>query len=311
MRCKKLLALNWRSAQLCMLGALLCAVMPISLMAQIATVGRTSGTVTDTSQSALPGATVTLTNEATGISRTVATDSNGFYVATNLPVGSYRVSAEQKGFGKDSKTGYRLDADGRVTVDFMLKPGGVTETVEVTASGETVNTTSGEISRVVDQNQVQNLALNARNYMQLVSLVPGVAVTDEDQIAQTYGVNISNQSVNGTRTDQNLLTVDGGFNLDSGSNGSPINNVGIDFIQEVSIKTSNFSAEYGRVPGSAINVVTRSGTNNFHGALFEFVRNDALDAANYFSPFCTVATPCAGGITDGRKQKQILRFNDY
>src|SRR5205814_10490824 len=113
----------------------------------------------------------------------------------------------------------------------------------------------------------QNLALNGRNYIQLVSLVPGVAVADEDQIAQTYGVNISNQSVNGTRTDQNLLTVDGGFNLDSGSNGSPINNVGIDFIQEVSIQTSNFSAEYGRVPGSAINVVICSGTNNFHNAL--------------------------------------------
>jgi hypothetical protein len=311
MLCKKWSALNWRGAQLCMLVALLCAAMPISLMAQISTVGRISGTVTDTSQSALPGATVTVTNEATNISRTVTTDSNGFYVATNLPVGSYRVSAEQKGFGKDSKTGYRLDADGRVTVDFTLKPGGVTETVEVTASGETVNTTSGEISRVVDQNQVQNLALNGRNYMQLVSLVPGVAVADEDQIAQTYGVNISNQSVNGTRTDQNLLTVDGGFNLDSGSNGSPINNVGIDFIQEVSIKTSNFSAEYGRVPGSAINVVTRSGTNSFHGALFEFVRNDAFDAKNYFSPVCTVSTPCAGSITDGRKQKQILRFNDY
>jgi Carboxypeptidase regulatory-like domain len=311
MRCKKWLALNWRSVQLCMLGALLCAVMPISLMAQIATAGRISGSVTDTSQSALPGATVTLANEATGISRTVTTDSNGFYVATNLPVGSYKVSAEEKGFGKDSKTGNRLDADGRVTVNFVLKPGGVTETVEVTASGETVNTTSGEISRVVDQNQVQNLALNGRNYMQLVSLVPGVAVADEDQIAQTYGVNISNQSVNGTRTDQNLLTVDGGFNLDSGSNGSPINNVGIDFIQEVSIKTSNFSAEYGRVPGSAINVVTRSGSNSFHGGLFEFVRNDALDAKNYFSPICTVSNPCAGGITDGRKQKQILRFNDY
>lgn len=309
MNCKT--AMTWRNALLCTLGIFLCAATPISVMAQISTTGRFSGTVTDSSQSALPGATVTITNEATNISRTVTTDSNGFYVMTNLPVGSYRVSAEQKGFGKDSKAGYRLDADGRVTVDFVLKPGGVTETVEVTASGETVNTTSGEISRVVDQNQVQNLALNARNYMQLVSLVPGVAVQDEDQIAQTYGVNISNQSVNGTRTDQNLLTVDGGFNLDSGSNGSPINNVGIDFIQEVSIKTSNFSAEYGRVPGSAINVVTRSGTNNFHGSLFEFVRNDAFDAANYFSPFCTPTTPCAGGITDFSKQKQVLRFNDY
>src|SRR5262249_11891501 len=223
MRCKKWLALNWRSAQLCILGALLCAVMPISLMAQMTIVGRISGTVTDASQSALPGATVTITNEATGLSRTLTTDQNGSYVATNLPVGSYRVSAEQKGFGKESKAGYRLDADGRITVDFMLKPGGVTETVEVVASGETVNTTSGEISRVVDADQLHNLPLNVRNYGQLVTLMPGVAVTDEDEMAVTTSLSASPFAVNGVRTDQNLHTVDGGFNLDSGSNGSLIN----------------------------------------------------------------------------------------
>src|SRR5258706_6022750 len=97
--------------------------------------------------------------------------------------------------------------------------------------------------------------------MQIVSLVPGVVLLNEDQIALTYGININNQSVNGGRTDQNLLLVDGGYNLDSGSNASPINNVGIDFIQEFSIKTSNFSAEYGRNSSSVINLVNRSGGN--------------------------------------------------
>src|SRR5258706_11085027 len=147
--------------------------------------------------------------------------------------------------------------------------------------------------------------------MQIVSLVPGVVLLNEDQSALTYGININNQSVNGGRADQNLLLVDGGYNLDSGSNASPINNVGIDFIQEFSIKTSNFSAEYGHNSSSVINVVTRSGGNKFHGGLFEYVRNDVFDAITYFSPVCTPANPCLGGITDGRKLKPVLRFNDF
>jgi hypothetical protein len=199
------------------------------------------------------------------------------------------------------KSGYHLDADGRITADFMLKPGTVTQTVEVVASGETVNTVSGEISRVVDMNQVQDLALNGRNYIQLVSLVPGVALIDEDQMQVTTSLSATNQSVNGVRPDQNHLTVDGGFDLDSGSNGSQINNVGVDFIQEVSIKSSNFSAEYGRNSGGAINAVTRSGGKNYHGTLLEFFRNDKLDAMNFFAP---------NGL-NGQPQKQKLRFNNF
>lgn len=280
---------------------LLCAATQIPATAQMTIVGRISGTVSDSSHAAISGATVTVTQEATGISRSVTTDTNGSYVVTNLAVGTYRVSAEQQGFGREVKSGYRLDADGRITVDFALKPGAVTQTVEVVASGETVNTVSGEIARVVDMNQVQDLALNGRNYIQLVSLVPGVALINEDQMDVTTSLAAGNQSVNGTRTDQNHLTVDGGFDLDSGSNGSQINNVGVDFIQEVSIKTSNFSAEYGRHSGSAINVVTRSGGKNFHGGVFEFLRNDKLDAMNFFAPT---------GV-NGQKQKQKLRFNDF
>ncbi|PYX89930.1 MAG: hypothetical protein DMG67_13905, partial [Acidobacteria bacterium] len=155
--------------------------------------------------------------------------------------------------------------------------------------------------RVVDMNQVQDLALNGRNYIQLVSLVPGVALIDEDQMAVTTSLSATNQSVNGTRPDQNHLTVDGGFDLDSGSNGSQINNVGVDFIQEVNIKTSNFSAEYGRNSGGAINAVTRSGGKSFHGGVLEFLRNDKLDATNFFAPT---------GL-NGQKQKKKLRFNDF
>jgi hypothetical protein len=212
-----------------------------------------------------------------------------------LPVGTYTVAAVGNGFKTAEHAGIAVAADARVTIDLTLEPGEVTETVQVTSLvGETVNTTSGEVARVVDQRQVQNLALNGRNYMQLVTLIPGAAILDEDQLALTTSLSISQAAVNGNRPNYNSLTVDGGFNMDSGSNNSQVNNVGIDFIQEVKIQTSNFSAEYGRNAGAAINIVTRSGGNGYHGGGFEFMRNDSLDARNFFSPV-----------------KAKLRFNDF
>jgi len=160
---------------------------------------------------------------------------------------------------------------------------------------ETINTTSGELARVIDSSQVKTVALNARNYMQLLSLTPGTALTVDDQLSLTTSLAINNQSVNGNRPDSNALSVDGGFNMDSGSNASQVNNVGIDFIREVAIKSSNFSAEYGRNSGASINVVTRSGGDSYHGTVFEFIRNEKLDAKN----------PAPGAI------KTPLRFNDF
>jgi hypothetical protein len=253
-------------------------------------VGRISGTVSDTSRSVIAGAVITITNESTKLTRTVKTDSNGFYVATALPVGNYMVAAEHPGFKKAARSGNNLVADGRVSADFALAVGDVSASVEVVeAFGEQVNTVSGEISRVIDSEQVQNMALNGRNYMQLVSLIPGAALLDEDQLALTTSLSITAQSVNGNRGNTNYLSVDGGSNMDSGSNGSQVNNVGIDFIREVNIKSSNFSAEFGRNSGSSINVVTKGGGDRFHGGAFEFFRNEKLDAKNYF-PASTATT---------------------
>lgn len=258
--------------------------LAIPAAAQMTITGRFSGTVVDPSDATIPGATVTVTNLGTGLQRTATTDARGFFVVTDLPVGDYSLTVDQKSFGRETKSGYHIDPDARVTVNFKLKPGTVTETVEVSGVVETVNTTSGEISHVVDAQQVQSLPLNGRNYGELVTLMPGVAVTDENEMAVTTSLTASPFSVNGIRTDQNLHTVDGGYNLDSGSNGSLINNVGLDFVQEVSVKSSNFSAEYGRAAGAAINVVTKSGGNHFHGGISEYFRNDYLDAKDYFSP---------------------------
>jgi hypothetical protein len=137
---------------------------------------------------------------------------------------------------------------------------------------------------VIDQQQVQNLALNGRNYIQLLSFVPGVALLNDDQLELTTSLATNNQSINGNRGQTNNVTIDGGFNLQSGSNASQINNLGIDYIQEVKIQTSNFSAEYGRNSGAQVSLVTRSGGNDFHGSAFEFLRNDKLDARSFFAP---------------------------
>jgi hypothetical protein len=257
--------------------------------------GRISGAVTDSGGAVIPDLQVMILNEATGVQRTATTNESGYYVAPNLPPGKYSVKVELAGFQPVQKTGMELVADGRITADFTLQIASGAQRVDViSAAGEEVNVVSGELARVVDTQQVQDLALNGRNYTQLADLIPGSALTDEDQMALTTSISTGDQSINGSRLISSHLMVDGAFNMDSGSNGSQVNNVGVDFIREVNIKTSNFSAEYGRNSGAAINVITRGGANEFHGGALEFLRNDALDARNFFSP-----------------SKAKLRFNDF
>ncbi|MBV9304602.1 MAG: carboxypeptidase regulatory-like domain-containing protein [Acidobacteriaceae bacterium] len=276
-------------------GALILVVFAALPLAAQTSFGRISGTVTDPGGAVVANAPVLVRNLDTTFTRTVNTNESGFYNATELPIGRYSVSVEQTGFRKQERTGVQLSADARLTVDFSLQIGNVTESVDVVAqAGETINTTSGELARTIDVKQVSNLALNGRNYTQLLSLVPGAAVTNPDQFSVTTSLSATSQTINGNRADTNNLTVDGAFNLVAGSNGSLMNNVSAEFIQEVKVQTSNFSAEYGRMSGPAFNIVTKNGTNEFHGAAFEFFRNNALDARNFFAA-----------------QKTKLRFNDF
>src|SRR5581483_6157280 len=140
-----------------------------------------------------------------------------------------------------------------------------------------------ELSRAIDSHQVENLTMNGRNYVQLMTLVPGAVVTNPDQFSVTTSLASNNQTINGNSSDSNKLTVDGAYNSVAGSNTSLVNNVSPDFIEEVKLQTSNSSAEYERFSGPAYNIITKSGTNAFHGGVFEFFRNDALDARNFFS----------------------------
>lgn len=191
------------------LAALVC-VIPSALQAQTVT-GQISGRVTDTSGGVLPGVTITVTNVNTGLVVARVTDEAGQYVATNLPVGPYSVEADITGFRKIQRTGIQLGADGRISADFSLSVGGLTENVEVQAvRGESVNRTSGEVSRTIDSAQIKDLAFNGRNYMELASLIPGAVATDFDPLNLATSLSITGQSINGSRGNTNNLTIDGG-----------------------------------------------------------------------------------------------------
>ena len=257
--------------------------------------GRISGSVTDSSGAAVADAKVTVTSVEKQSVRTATTDSSGFYAVTDLAIGHYTVSVSLTGFQKQEQKDLNVVADGHVTADFKLQVGDVTQTIEVVATqAEQINTDSGELSKTVDQKEVANLGLNGGNYIELLTLVPGTVVTNPDQFSVTTSLSATNQTINGNRSDTQNLTVDGAFNLVAGSNGSLMNNVNPSFIQQVKVQTSNFSAEYGRNSGVAFNVVTKNGTNQFHGGLFEIFRNDKMDARNFFSV-----------------NKTQLRFNDF
>ena len=232
--------------------------------------GRIVGTVTDSSGAAVPDAKVTIVDEATQAVRDVASDPNGYFVADELPVGTYSVMAEKAGFKRSTKKGNVLSAGGRLTVDLKLEVGVVTETVTVTATGDTVNTTSGEISTTITTQQVDNVPLNQRHYETAVSLIPGAALQSSGLSAAsiTSGYNNSIAVINGLRLDGQNWSVDGGWNLDAGSNNSVFNEVGIDFIREVDVQSSNYDAEFGRSASATVNVVTKSGGAKYHGGAF-------------------------------------------
>jgi len=246
--------------------------------------GQISGIVTDPSGAVVPGAQVVVIAVNTQAKRSAVSDENGNYLVTNLPIGEYSLSFTMAGFRTSQQAGIYITADAKVTSNITLQLGQATEVVDVQAGAvESLNTTSGELARVIDSAQVETLALNGRNYTQLLTLVPGAVTTNPDIFSVTTSLASTNQTINGNRGDTQNLTVDGAYNQVAGSNGSLMNNVGADFISEVKIDTSNASAEYGRTSGPTFNIVTKSGTNTFHGGAFEFLRNNYLDATNYIA----------------------------
>jgi hypothetical protein len=278
--------------------------------------GTIIGTVRDASGGLVVGAKVTVANQNTGISSQRITDSQGNYTAPQLPPGTYKITVEYPGFRMAVSPDNTVQVNQTARVDFEVQPGQVTEQVEVTAAAPLVESTTSEVGHVISDQQIQSLPLNGRLFSQLVALTPGAVQAGfgdfgEDPAAAGARSPV-NATVNGLPWSGNNYTVDGV------SNSEPLNafiNISppLDSIQEFKVQTNNPSAEYGSFGGAIINLTMKSGTNEFHGSAFEFLRNDKLNARDFFAatraPF---KTNQFGGTFGGPiKRNKLFFFMDY
>ena len=286
-----------RSRRLCLpllgIAVLIALAGSVPLRAQVS--GATIlGTVTDPAGAVIANAQVTIKDIATGVDRTVTTNSAGFYSAPNLGSGTYELRVSAPGFAVGMASGITLTVGAQQTVNIVLPVGKANAMVEVTGVATSVDLATSDLSSQVDGTEIRELPLNGRDWAQLATLEPGVdtvrnqspvgGVSTGDVVRALRG--FGNQlSISGARPQQNNYRLDG-ISINDYTNGAPGGVLGslsgVDGIQEFSILTTNYSAEYGRTSGGVINAVTRSGTNKFHGSAYEFLRNSALDARNYF-----------------------------
>jgi hypothetical protein len=260
----------------------------VGVNAQSSTNGNITGTVRDPQGAAVANVEVTFLDEKTGSSRTAKTNDDGFYSAPGLPAGVYSISAAPTGFKKTVATGVQLHVSENLTVNLDLQVGQVTEIVTVTSEAAPVELRSGEVSSLISEKQVTELPLNGRNYAQLALMVPGVSPVTQSGAGGAFatrgtGLNAGvDMSVNGNQSNSNLWTVDGVNNMDVGSNRTLLVFPSVDSIQEFRVERNSFSAEFGQAQGAVVNLITKGGSNEWHGGIFEFFRNDSLNANNFF-----------------------------
>ena len=270
-----------KKLRLAMLFILAALALPCLTRAQ--DTGYITGTVSDKSGGTIAGAEVTVTNGERGISRTVTTNTSGDFLVSALPAATYSVSVAAKGFEKYVQKDVVLAAAEKRRVDISLTVGAVAEQVTVeSGTAPVVETQSSEVSDTIDSKQVSQLALNGRNFTQLINLTAGVS----DQTGQDEGVvgvfGNAAYSVNGGRTEYNNWEIDGGMNMDDGSATSLNVYPNVDAIQEFQVLTSSYGAQYGKSGSATVEVVTKSGTKEFHGDAFYFGRNDFFNARSFF-----------------------------
>jgi len=269
-----------------------CLLAALSLTAQSLNTGTFLGTVKDQTGASVPEAAVRITNNATGLVRDGKADAEGSYQFLQVPAGVYRIEFEKAGFQKTVRNDVAISAGQSLRVDGDLRVGSISEAVQVEAKVAQVDTTSASVNATVYGSQVQELALTTRSFTQLITLQPGVASNQAQQPG--FGSNTSVPfSFNGGQQSSNNWLLDGGRNQDT-YNGNNLTMVNLDAIAEVRIERNAYSAEFGRNAGAQINVITRSGTNAYHGTAFEFFRNDHLDARNFFA-----------------KTKPVNRYNNF
>ena len=269
-------------------STLLIAAFACQLLGQTSTT-QLSGTVTDSTGATVPGATVISTNEATGLTYKLTTTDAGLYAFPSIPVGAYTLSVEKTGFKRFQRTKIALQINSPANVNATLDLGSATETIQVEATAEALQTTGATLGNVIERKSIEALPLNGRNPLNLLIYEPGVV--------QRSGGTIS---VNGSRTGAVNVTIDG-IEANESTNPNPVNNIfrlNPDNVQEFKVTTSNPSAEEGRNSGANVSVATRGGTNQFHGTVFEFFRNTALNANETYSK--------AQGL-----EKPIIKLNQY
>jgi Carboxypeptidase regulatory-like domain len=256
------------------------------------------GTVTDPSHAIVVGAKVTVPGENTSLRQTVATNASGAYSFPDLPVGTYQVEVERDGFKTAVRRNIVLNVADVRPVDVQLETGAITESVSVEVPAVAVQTIGGEVAGLVNGEQVRELPLNGRNFLQLATLMPGVSAPDFLNVKDKGLLGGSDLSVSGSSVTSNLWTVDGANNNDVGSNRTILVYPSVDAIDEFKIHRNAYGAEFGQAGGAQVNIVTRSGTNEFHGSAYYFGRRDALDAKNYF-------------LEQAGQPKDQLKLNDF
>jgi hypothetical protein len=293
----------------------------LSVRAQVAG-GTLSGTVTDKSGGVIPSAQIAIRNVATGLVRNNATDSAGFYTAPNLLSGTYEMTISSTGFATQVRTGINLTVGSQRVLNISMEVGQIADKVEVTGEMPEVELATSSIGATVNSTTVRELPLNGRSWTDLAALQPGVASVQTQAPYSTGGTRGNRGygdqvTIDGARPQQNNYRLDG-ISINDYENGSPGSvlggDLGVDAIQEFSVLTSDPSAEYGRTSGGVVNAITRSGTNQFHGGAYEFLRNSALDARNFFDgpQIPAFKRNQFGGMAGGpiRKDKAFI-FGDY
>jgi hypothetical protein len=266
---------------------LLSALLSLSLGSGIVLAQDTAtivGTVTDSSGAAVPSARVTISNQDKGFVRNLTSNGNGAFSASSVPIGDYVVTAEAPGFEKLVRNGITLSVGAAQRVDMQLSVGKVTNQVTVTGNVPHVQTETAAVSDLISGKQIVSLNLNGRNFVALSLLVPGAMPDNSLDTSQVSVMGYANISFNGNRMEYSNWEIDGGNNADEGSGGLAFNTTpSLDSIAEFRISTSNYGAEMGRHPGANIEVVTKSGTKEWHGDAYEYVRNDLFDANDWFA----------------------------
>ncbi len=246
------------------------------------TSGTISGSISDQSGASVGNATVTIKQTERNFTQAATTDRQGHFVFQQLPPGQYTVEANATGFRSYNQQNIVLEAGANINLGTVALPvGSENQVVEVKAQGLQLETANPQRSETLNNQQMENIAVNGRSYLALVQLVPGVATTPNVETASHSGLN--GISVNGNRNTTNNLTIDGIGNVDTGDNGDQLVTISLDNVQEFTLVTNNFQPEYGRSSGSQIVVVTKSGSSQYHGEGYIFHRNDSLNANNWFN----------------------------